>query len=301
MDKFIIRGGTPLRGTMRPSGNKNAALPLMAACLLTTEPVVLHNTRDALFGGHPPEPAGEYLGDLLSVIKKGKNVIGLALDGDADRFGIIDTDGRFYLPNEILAILLDYLVRVKGYSGAAVRTVATSHFIDAVAAKYNIKMHEVPVGFKYIGDKMLSEDIIIGGEESGGLSVKGHVPEKDGILACLLVAEMVLYYKKPLKEIMGSLFSEVGSFYTERVNIRFKSSDRESIIKKMENYSPMKICGRKVLEKKKLDGYKFILEDGSWLMIRFSGTEPVVRCYLEASSPEKLSRLKKESLKLVEL
>ncbi|HWI41270.1 MAG TPA: phosphoglucomutase/phosphomannomutase family protein, partial [Verrucomicrobiae bacterium] len=214
--------------------------------------------------------------------------LGLATDGDADRFGILDDDGSFIEPNYIIALLLDYLVRQGKLTGGVARSVATSHLVDAVARKHGIEVFETPVGFKYIGDLITKDRIIIGGEESAGLSIKGHVPEKDGILACFLVAEMVAREGMPVRKLLQRLYSQVGTYLTRRENITL-SPELEATFPDKLRGEVSTFAGKKVKEKITVDGNKYILEDGSWLLFRKSGTEPVVRLYGEASTPEALA------------
>lgn len=166
---------------------------------------LFHNELNPLFGGHHPEPNAEGMAEVSKFVRSSRAEMGLGLDGDADRFGIVDKDGTWLTPNQILALALYHLKKNRGWTGAVVRTVPTSHQVDAVAELLGVKLYETPVGFKYIGALMESESIIVGGEESGGLSVKGHVPEKDGVLACLLMAELVATEKKPLGQILKAL------------------------------------------------------------------------------------------------
>jgi alpha-D-glucose phosphate-specific phosphoglucomutase len=249
---------------------------------------VINNLPDPYFGGFPPEPAERYIQDFISLVKNDPEIkIGIATDGDADRFGIVDGDGSYIEPNYIIALLLDYLVRVRGMSGGVARSVATTHLIDAVAAKHGIEVHETPVGFKYIGELISQGRIIIGGEESAGLSIQGHVPEKDGILACFLVAEMVAREGRSLRELLERLYSEVGRFITRRENITLSSDAENGFHARMQSI-PAAFGGVRVREVVTLDGVKCLLDDGSWLLFRKSGTEPVVRLYGEASSEERL-------------
>ncbi|WP_318556620.1 phosphoglucomutase/phosphomannomutase family protein [Geobacter anodireducens] len=244
--------------------------------------------RDPYFGGFPPEPSEKYIQDFIRLVKDDPAVgLGIATDGDADRFGIVDGDGTFIEPNYIIALLFDYLVRVRKMTGAVARSVATSHLVDAVAKKHGIEVIETPVGFKYIGELISQDRIIIGGEESAGLSIKGHVPEKDGILACFLVAEMVAREGLSVKALLARLYEEVGTFVTKRENITLSPAVEEGYAEK-QRQAPDSFAGLKVTQKVAVDGSKFILEDGSWLLFRKSGTEPVVRLYGEASSEEKL-------------
>ena len=252
---------------------------------------VINGHPDPYFGGFPPEPAELYIQDFISLVKGDADVrLGLATDGDADRFGIVDFDGTYIEPNYILALLLDYLVRMRGMSGGVARSVATSHLVDAVAAKHGIEVFETPVGFKYIGELISQDRIIIGGEESAGLSIRGHVPEKDGMLACFLVAEMVAREGRSLRELLDRLYAEVGRFITRRENITLSPELENGFAGKMQSIAA-EFAGIKVIDIITLDGTKCLLEDGSWLLFRKSGTEPVVRLYGEASSEEKLNTI----------
>lgn len=261
---------------------------LDAGCKITT----LHGYVDPYFGGNPPEPSEENLSELIDLVGEGEEIcLGLATDLDADRFGIIDDDGSYIEPNQIIALLFDYLVRVKGWKGGVARSVATTHLIDAVAERHKCEVFETPVGFKYIGDLIANDKIIIGGEESAGLSIKGHVPEKDGILACLLVTEMVAKEGKSIKELLYTLYKEVGTIVTKRDNIHLKPAQKENLAGKL-TAGAESFAGMKVKEVSTLDGTKFIMDDGkSWLLMRESGTEPVVRLYGEADSDQKLISL----------
>ncbi len=253
--------------------------------------VTINDQVDPYFGGHPPEPSAEYLGDFIALLQNDSSLsLGLATDGDADRFGILDCDGRYIEPNYILALLFDYMIRRKGMRGDAARSVATSQLIDAVAAYHNVKVLETPVGFKYIGEYISENRILIGGEESAGLSIQGHVPEKDGILACLLVAEMVAVEQKSLGELLADLYSRVGGIYTRRINISLSPQLEEALPDKFSN-PPDKIGSLKIEKIVQIDGNKYLLEDGSWLLFRKSGTEPVVRLYAEAGSSAALDAL----------
>ena len=247
--------------------------------------------RDPYFGGLPPDPSKTHLNDLILRVKSDSAVaLGLATDGDADRYGIIDGDGGFIEPNYILALLYDYLLRRKGEQGDAARSVATSHFVDAVAAHHGFKVRETPVGFKYIGEFIRDDQIVIGGEESAGLTVRGHVPDKDGILACLLVAEMVAVEGKSLKELLADLYRRVGEFHTGRQNLHLTPQLEAGYAAKVKNL-PASLAGRKVLEVITIDGTKLLLEGGGWVLFRKSGTEPVVRVYAEARSSVELQEL----------
>lgn len=252
---------------------------------------VFHNEIDPLFGGHHPEPNAERMHDVSLFVRKGKAQIGLGLDGDADRFGIVDKDGTWLTPNQILALALYHLKKNRGWTGAVVRTVPTSHQVDAVARLLGVPVHETPVGFKYIGALMETEPIIVGGEESGGLSVKGHVPEKDGVLACLLMAELVATEKKSLGQILKQLQKQTGEFHTDRLNVKIPAEKKEALLSKLA--AGLKTVGPFEVQKFiTTDGYKFLLPNNEWVAFRASGTEPLIRCYIEAKTADHLKRLR---------
>jgi phosphoglucomutase len=254
------------------------------------EVATVHDYRDVLFGGHAPEPDDHLLEDLREKMRSTKANIGIATDGDADRFGIIDEDGTFFQPNYIIALLFDYLVESRGWKNGVGKSVATTNLINALADHHKIELHETPVGFKYIGELIKQDKIAIGGEESAGLSIRHHVPEKDGILAGLLCCEMVAHRGKPLKRQLQDLFAEVGSFYPQRENFHLTQEVKEKFTKKLLR-EPKDFYGRKVREVGRKDGLKLVFEDGDWVCYRLSGTEPVVRVYSEASSEAELAKL----------
>ncbi len=262
--------------------------------------VVLHHWRDVRFGGLSPEPGAEQLAELIRTMKKEKLHIGLATDGDADRFGVIDQDGTLLSPNDILPILLQHLVKTRKAKGLVVRSVMTSHFIDAVARHYGLAIKETPVGFKYIAEAMMAGNFLMGGEESGGMTIAGHVPEKDGILACLLMAEVRATEKKPFKMILKELRARVGPFYSDRINLHLTDDVMQGVRKRLETFTPNAIGSLAVKKIMRLDGFKFIFEDDSWIGIRLSGTEPVVRLYVEAASLKKRKDLEKIGRRLIE-
>ncbi|MSU20129.1 MAG: phosphoglucomutase/phosphomannomutase family protein [Pedosphaera sp.] len=260
---------------------------------------VFHDQPNPLFGGHHPEPNSDGMAEVRACILSGRAKLGLGLDGDADRFGIVDKDGTWLTPNQILALTLYHLKKNRGWTGAAVRTVPTSHQVDAVAALLGVKIHETPVGFKYIGALMESEPIIVGGEESGGLSVKGHVPEKDGILACLLMAELVATERKSLGQILKQLEKQTGEFHTERINVAIAPEKKEALLQKLA--AGLDKIGRFKVEKFiTTDGYKFLLPAQEWVAFRASGTEPLIRCYIEAKSIAQLGQLRTACRKLLQ-
>ncbi|MCX7698918.1 MAG: phosphoglucomutase/phosphomannomutase family protein [Candidatus Goldbacteria bacterium] len=254
--------------------------------------IVINDKKDVLFGGFPPEPAEKNIQDLIQTVIREKAMLGVATDGDADRYGIIDSDGSYISANKILPLLLDYLVKTrKSWKGVAIRSVATSHMIDRVAAMHGIKLYETPVGFKYIGEIMTKEDIIIGGEESNGLTIHRHIPEKDGIIACLLVVEMVARNKKSIKELLMELEEKTGHFFNTRKNYKISKEKMNDMIRKLKNFKLKKIGEYEIKEINTKDGYKFILGEDTWMMIRLSGTEPIVRLYGEAKNKKELDNI----------
>lgn len=252
----------------------------------------IHGRRDVLFGGGSPEPEGKRLAELSEKVKELKADLGLACDGDADRFGVVDEKGEFYSANQIITLLFEYLVSERGLRGSVVRSLGTTHMIDEVARLHDIKVHETPVGFKYIARIMMKEEVIIGGEESGGLSILGHIPEKDGILANLLVCEMISKRKRSLSRIWAELEEKIGKFYMLRKKVKLQEDKKVKLMSELNDQPPKNIAEIKVKEAKFIDGAKFYLEDGSYLLIRPSGTEPLIRVYAESRSEETLSKIK---------
>lgn len=251
----------------------------------------LHLYHDYDFGGGMPDPKPRFLKDLITKVKNTPNSIGLANDGDADRFGVINENGEYVSPNEIIAILLKHLVS-KGYKGAVVKTVGSSILIDLVADKLGIKVIETPVGFKHVGKAMRDNEIIIGGEESGGLSIKGHIPEKDGILANLLILETMADRSMKLSELQNEIYELAGTrFYTDRIDL--KLDNQEEISQILENTATFKTVGKyNITSTDTKDGVKLMLGSKNKILVRPSGTEPLLRIYFESNSPEELEYLK---------
>jgi phosphomannomutase len=250
-----------------------------------------HAESNPLFGGRRPEPDAEGLEEVAEFVRQGQAQLGLGLDGDADRFGIVDVDGTWLTPNQVLALAFYHLKKNRGWRGSVVRTVATSHQVDALARLYGVEVRETPVGFKYIGDLMEREPVIVGGEESGGLSIRGHVPEKDGIVACLLMAELVATERKPLGQVLRVIEGLTGQFHTERINLPVQKDSVQSLCEKLG--SGLKTIGRFRVERLiTLDGFKFLLPGDEWVAFRPSGTEPVFRCYIEAKSAAHFRQLR---------
>lgn len=255
----------------------------------------MRTDRDCLFDGTGPDVSEENLAPLRKAVLDSRAAAGLATDGDADRFGIIDADGTWISPNQILALVYDYLVETRGWNLPAARSVATSQMIDAAAKAHGQSTYQTPVGFKYIGQYIREDKIALGGEESAGLTIRGHIPEKDGILACLLVAEMVAGRGASVKEQIQRLFKKVGrEFWPIRENLHLSDEQKANAIKKVAVDSST-LLGRKVVSVDRTDGAKFVFDDGSWMLLRLSGTEPLLRIYVEAESEAASQRLVHEA------
>jgi phosphoglucomutase len=250
----------------------------------------LHGYRDAYFGGHRPEPSAEFLQDLSRRLRAGGAHLGLAVDADADRFGVMDATGDYRDANIILGLLLDYLIETRGWDGGVARSVATTHLLDRIAARHHRPVYVTKVGFKHLGQYIIKDQVVMIGEESEGFSMKRHLPEKDGILAGALVAEMVARKGKGLPELIQDLFAKVGPVFNRRLNFSLRPAVKERLLARLQT-PPARFAGLSVKEHITLDGHKYVLEDGSWVCFRPSGTEPVVRFYFEASSLEELERL----------
>jgi phosphomannomutase len=244
------------------------------------------------FGGVHPEPIARYLGPLAGAIGTGMGDIGLATDGDGDRIGAMDERGNFIDPHKIMTLAMRYLIEERGWRGPAVRTVSTTRMIDRLAKDHDLPVYETPVGFNYIADYMLKEDILIGGEESGGISFRGHIPEGDGALMALLLIEMVSKLGVSLSELVADLVTKYGPVHYQRTDLRLSQPiSKEQMTQQLNENKPPEIGGLKVIEVQSVDGVKYILEDDSWLLIRPSGTEPVLRVYAEGRSPEVVQNL----------
>lgn len=251
----------------------------------------IHLYHDYEFGGGMPDPKPRFLKDLITKVKNTQNSIGCANDGDADRFGIINENGEYVSPNEIIAILLKHLIS-KGYKGAIVKTVGSSILIDIIAEKMGIEVIETPVGFKHVGEAMRTNNVIIGGEESGGLSIQGHIPEKDGILANLLVLEALAESKKSLVELQEDLYKLAGTkFFTDRIDLKLDNTNEiNEILNKTKDLHS--IGKYKISSTDTKDGVKLMLGSNTKILVRPSGTEPLLRIYFESDSTEKLEYLK---------
>lgn len=261
----------------------------------------IHGEPNPMFPGLLPEPIGDNLDDLREAVTSGGYHVGIAVDGDADRVTAIDATGRFISSHMVFALLLKHLVEVRGWTGNVVKTVSTTTMIDRLCSKYGLELHVVPVGFKYICDYMLVEDILIGGEESGGTGIKNHIPERDGILVGLLLVEIMATHKKTLGQLIDEMMDELGQrFVFLRRDIELTQAHKESLLAKLPELKPAEIGGLKVAGVETIDGLKFHREDGSWVMLRVSGTETVVRVYAEATGEEAVEDLLAAGVKLID-
>ncbi|HQZ96377.1 MAG TPA: hypothetical protein PLP21_08660, partial [Pyrinomonadaceae bacterium] len=255
-----------------------------------SEVETIHDWRDVTFGGMSPEPGEDHLDELKLAVTSKNLTLGIATDGDGDRFGVIDANGKFITPNQLVALLTDYLAKSRGWTNGVARSVATSHLVDRVAKERNIKLYETPVGFKFIGELINKDEIILGGEESAGLSIRGHYPEKDGILACLLAAEAVAARQTSLTEQLNELYRRVGKLESGRIGLKLTPEVADKLKAKLEQ-EPTEIGGRKVESINRMDGVKFLFENNAWMLMRPSGTEPMVRIYAESETKDDLENL----------
>ncbi|MDP8298412.1 MAG: phosphoglucomutase/phosphomannomutase family protein [Candidatus Tantalella remota] len=253
----------------------------------------MHADRNPGFNGQAPEPNEKHLGELMRRVKKEGYDMGVATDGDADRLAVVDDKGRTLTGHKLMALLLYHLYKNRGLRGGVVQTICGTGLIDKMCEKYGLPTHETSVGFKYICELMTKEDILIGGEETGGIAFKGYVPERDGFLSALLIMELILKEEKSLSQISADISKEFGNFEYERDDSLFDGKRRKELISALKKRPLKEILGKKVVEIKDYDGAKFICEDGSWLLLRLSGTEPKVRIYSETPT-------KQRSLKYIE-
>lgn len=251
----------------------------------------IHSEINPGFGGIAPEPIERNLKELIALVKKEKYDIGLATDGDVDRIGAISPDGKFITSSQVISLLLVHLVEDKKWTGAVAKTISGSFLIDEIAKAYKLKLYETPVGFKHICKLMQREDILIGGEESGGIGFKNYVPERDGTLAGLLLLEMMSYRKKSIKQILRDIETNFGRYCQEREDIEYPEEKKAGLFSKLKETPPKDLLDKRIIETKTYDGVKFICEDKSWLLFRSSGTEPILRIYCEADSEAKVKRL----------
>jgi phosphomannomutase len=256
----------------------------------------IHTCENPSFGGQPPEPISQNLQELSALLKSGAYQVGLALDGDADRIGAVDENGDFFSSHCIFTVILRHLIEYKKLTGAVVKTVSTTRMVDLLAEKFGLQLFETPIGFKHICELMLQRDILMGGEESGGLGVKGHIPERDGILLGLLLLEAMAVNGKGLRQLLDETMDDIGHFYYQRIDRRIENEAKEQLIAQLRSNPPTTIDGQKVAATNFSDGFKFIFENGDWLLIRPSGTEPVLRLYSEAGSLDQVERFLRQAV-----
>jgi len=256
-----------------------------------TKIIEINNERNPAFPGINPEPIAVNLKKLAAQIKSQKAGIGLATDGDSDRIGIIDENGRFITQLEVYALLALYLLEIRGQRGPIIKTVTATSMLYKLGELYQVPVIETPVGFKYVAPAMLAHDAIIGGEESGGYGFRGHVPERDAILAGLYFLDLVVSTGKTPSQLLDYLFSKVGPHYYNRRDFHFPEAQRQKIINRLQEAKVDAIAGAKVAKFDTTDGFRFTLEDGSWLLVRFSGTEPLLRIYSETDTLERVETL----------
>ncbi len=253
----------------------------------------IHAERNPLFPGIRPEPIPPNLDKLAAVVREKDADAGLATDGDADRMGIIDEKGNFINQLQVFALLCLYLLEVRGERGAIIKTLTTTSMAYRLGELYDVPVYETAVGFKYVAPLMMRENALFGGEESGGYGFRGHVAERDGILANLYFLDLMVKMGKKPSELIDYLYSKVGPHHYRRVDIKFDEKRRKTVIERVKNYRPESIDNVKVEKIDTTDGFRFTLEDNTWLLIRFSGTEPLLRIYTETDSPERVDRLLK--------
>jgi alpha-D-glucose phosphate-specific phosphoglucomutase len=259
----------------------------------------LRNVPDPLFGGDLPEPSAEKLSALAEAVQEKQAHLGLALDGDADRFGIIDGSGAYVTPNEVFALLTHYFITHSNISKIA-RTVATTHWVDCIAREHGVQVVETPVGFKYIGAQM-RQGAEIGGEESGGLSIAAHIPEKDGLLVGLLMLEVIAQTGRTPKQLLQEIGEQYGTVVNERVDCRMSQEQKDLVLHVMRHWNADRIGDWHLVEKKTIDGVKLCFHTGAWVLVRASGTEPLVRIYLEGSDRAELELLRETMLEVLGL
>jgi alpha-D-glucose phosphate-specific phosphoglucomutase len=255
------------------------------------EVAIIHDRHDTLFGGKLPSPSAATLRSLQNYVIDHHSDIGIATDGDADRIGVIDDNGKFLHPNDILVLLYYYLSKYKGWRGPAVRNIATTHLLDKVAESFGEKCYEVPVGFKHISAKMNETNAIIGGESSGGLTVRGHIKGKDGVYAAALLVEMIAVIGKKLSEIYADIVTEYGTYYMEEKDYSFSQEKKEEIFQKLMLDKLIPELPFEVTKISYLDGCKICFENGGWVIARFSGTEPLLRIFCEMPDAESAKQI----------
>lgn len=267
-----------------------------------TKVTEIHNKRHPLFPGMlRPEPIPPNIGFLQGTVEASGADVGLATDGDADRLGLVDERGRFVNQLQVYALLALYLLELRGWRGPIVKTLSTTSMLYRLGELYGVPVYETGVGFKYVAPKMVETQAMIGGEESGGFAFRDHIPERDGILACLFILDLVVQKDMHPSELIDYLYSKVGPHYYDRIDSLIPSEEREAMERQLESARPHEIAGLEVTGINTMDGFKFELEGGAWLLVRFSGTEPKIRIYGEATSEERLKEMLEEGMRLAGL
>jgi alpha-D-glucose phosphate-specific phosphoglucomutase len=267
----------------------------------STEVIEINAERNPLFPGIQPEPIAQNLTRLSTLVREIKANVGLATDGDADRIGPLDENGTFITPLQVFALLALYLLEVRGERGAIVKSITTTDMVYRLGELFSVPVHETLVGFKYLGPLMIAENALIGGEESGGFGFRGHIPERDGILAGLYLLDFMVSMNKKPSELIEYLYDKVGPHYYERTDFHFPSEEQETIVQRLDQLKPSQIDNAEVTNIDTSDGFRFRLSDGSWLLIRLSGTEPLLRIYAESDSIAHVERLLEAGRKLASI
>jgi phosphomannomutase len=288
LDRLQRAGGTVIVDSMHGAGG-NWAESFLTSGKLNVE--TIRDTRDPLFGGVNPEPIDCNLGALKQRVIETNALVGLATDGDADRVGAVDERGETMTMHDVVPLILLHLIRNRQMTGGVVRTFSQSVLLKRIAAAHNLKLHETAIGFKYIADLMLNDDILIGAEESGGIGVKNHIPERDGILNSLLFLEAVITAGKPPSEMLRELHREFGEFHFGRKDLHIETAQGQKLIERLSTATPKEFAGYSVVGVETLDGTKLLFHDESWVLFRQSGTEPMLRIYAEATSVAKSDAL----------
>jgi len=257
----------------------------------TTQITEINSERNPAFPGINPEPIAVNLQRLVSLVPEQKANLGLATDGDADRIGIIDENGQFLTQLQVFALLCLYLLEIRGERGPLVKTITSTGMLDRLGEIYKVPVFETPVGFKYVAPIMIANNALIGGEESGGYGFRGHIPERDAIPAGLYFLDFMVKTGKTPSQLLAYLYSKVGEHYYDRIDLHFPEEKRQMIINRVRDNAPKSIENVKVVRLDTQDGFRFILADNSWLLIRFSGTEPILRIYTETNDTERVKRM----------
>ena len=265
------------------------------------EVIEINNERNPSFPGIQPEPIAKNLAKLSNTVTEYKANVGIANDGDADRIGVIDEKGNFLNQHQVFALLALYFLEVRGERGAIVETLTDTTMLQILGKQFDVPVYETPVGFKYVAPIMIERDALIGGEESGGYGFRGHVPERDGILAGLYFLDLIIKSGKTPSQLLEYLFSKVGPHYYDRIDVHISTEERQALSDRLAKSEVSSIDGIKVAKLDTTDGYKYYLTDDSWLLIRFSGTEPLIRIYAEGHSPEQVQKLLESGRRLLGL